>query len=279
MRVLVTNDDGVHARGIEVLAECAREVFDEVIICAPATEQSGVAQKISLHAPLRMETHAPVDGVERYSVDGTPVDSVFVALAHILKDRRPDLVISGINHGPNVGYDIYYSGTVGAAREALIHGIPALAFSLSARPPQPFDAVRPIVLELLRRVREFGVPPEVLLNINIPGPRVGPDGAPLAAPVGEAAASETPSWLGVPGIRGVRTTTLGRRFYTNEVVFREDPRGRPYFWIGGAWPRIEHTEGTDCESVRQGWVSVTPLGLDATEHGALGALAPHFHTP
>ncbi len=256
MRVLVTNDDGIHARGIEVLADCARQVFDEVVVVAPSTEQSGVSQKISLHAPLRLDAH----GEDRYSVDGTPVDSVFVALAHVLKDRRPDLVLSGINHGPNVGYDVYYSGTVGAAREGLIHGVPSVAFSLGARAPQPFDAVRPIVLEILRRVRDQGLPPEVLLNVNIPGPRE----------------DEPAGWLGVPGILGLKTTTLGRRFYTNEIVFREDPRGRPYFWIGGAWPRIEHVEGTDCESVRQGWVSVTPLGLDPTDHGALAAVAPHF---
>ena len=187
-------------------------------------------------------------------------NSVFVALAHVLKDRRPDLVLSGINHGPNVGYDVYYSGTVGAAREGLIHGVPSVAFSLVARAPQPFDAVRPIVLEILRRVRDQGIPPEVLLNVNIPGPRE----------------DEPAGWLGVPGILGLKTTTLGRRFYTNEIVFREDPRGRPYFWIGGAWPRIEHVEGTDCESVRQGWVSVTPLGLDPTDHGALAAVAPLF---
>jgi len=256
MRVLITNDDGIHARGLAVLAECAREVFDEVVVVAPDNEQSGVSQALSLHRPLRLQTYDD----DRYSVDGTPVDSVFVALAHVLKDRRPDLVLSGINHGPNVGYDIYYSGTVGAAREALIHGIPSVALSLSARPPFPFDALRPVVVEVLRRVRAMEPRPQALLNVNLPPPRDN----------GE------PGWLGLKGVKGLKTTTLGKRYYGNEIVFREDPRGRAYFWIGGAWPRIDNIEGTDCEAVRQGWVSVTPLGLDATDHALVAATTLHF---
>lgn len=258
MRVLLTNDDGIHARGLAVLAECAREVFEEVVTVAPDNEQSGVSQALSLHRPLRLQTYEN----ERYSVDGTPVDSVFVALAHVLKERRPDLVLSGINHGPNVGYDIYYSGTVGAAREALIHGIPSVAFSLSARPPFPFDAIAPAVVDILRRVREMKLTSHTLLNVNIPPARDN----------GE------PGWLGIKGIRGLKTTVLGKRYYGNEVVHREDPRGRAYFWIGGAWPRIDNIDGTDCEAVRQGWVSVTPLGLDTTDHGLMASVEPHFTT-
>ncbi|MCC6623718.1 MAG: 5'/3'-nucleotidase SurE [Deltaproteobacteria bacterium] len=254
MRVLVTNDDGIQAQGIEVLADAAREVFGDVTVCAPKHEQSGVSQSISLHRPLRLDEL----GDDRYVVDGTPVDCVFIALAHIMKTRRPELVLSGINHGPNVGYDIHYSGTVAGAREGLIHGIPAVAFSLVSRPPYAFDKVRPVVVEVLRRVRDHGLAPDTLLNVNIPNPNPEREG----------------DWLGIPGLRGMHTTTLGRRFYGNEVVYREDPRGRPYFWIGGAWPRIEHIEGTDCESVRQGWVSVTPIGLDVTLTGALD----HFRT-
>ncbi|MFO0751368.1 MAG: 5'/3'-nucleotidase SurE [Myxococcota bacterium] len=256
MRVLVTNDDGVHAPGMAMLADAAREVFSDVTVVAPLTEQSGVSQALSLHRPLRLEDH----GDDRWSVDGTPVDAVFVALAHVMKGRRPDLVLSGLNHGPNVGYDIYYSGTVGAAREGLIHGVPSAAFSLSSRAPFDFVAVRPILVEVLRRLREHGLPAETMLNVNVP--RVQPD-----AP---------PGWLGLHGVRGLVTTTLGRRYYGNEVVHREDPRGRPYFWIGGAWPRMEHIDGTDCEAVRHGWVSVTPLGLDATHRPGLEHLTTHF---
>lgn len=258
MRVLITNDDGIESEGIALLASCAREVLGEVVVVAPSSEQSGVSQAISLHRPLRLHEH----GGDRYSVDGTPVDSVFVALAHVMKDRRPDLVLSGINHGPNVGYDIYYSGTVGGAREGLIHGIPAVALSLSSRPPLPFAAIRPVVLEVLKRIKDHGVPADTLLNVNIPAPRAG----------------EPAGWLGLPGLLGMRPTSLGKRFYGNEVVHREDPRGRGYFWIGGAWPRIEHVEGTDCEAVRQGWVSVTPIGLDVTHHRELVALTAFSET-
>jgi 5'-nucleotidase len=242
MRVLLTNDDGVHAEGLETLASCAREVFEDVWIVAPTTEQSGVSQAISLHRPLRLEQLGP----QRFGIDGTPADCVFVALGHILGEGRPDLVLSGINHGPNVGYDVYYSGTVGAAREALIHGIPSAALSFSARRPQPFASLRPAVLALLRRIRAHGVPAGHLLNVNFPA-------------IDEAADF---GLFGVPGIRGIQPTTLGRRYYGNEVVFREDPRGRPYFWIGGAFPRIDHLDGTDCEAVRQGWIAVSALGLD-----------------
>ena len=244
MRVLLTNDDGIHAEGLETLADCAREVFEDVWVVAPTSEQSGVSQAISLHRPLRLEQHGP----QRFAIDGTPVDCVFVALGHVLSDQRPDLVLSGINHGPNVGYDVYYSGTVGGAREALIHGIPSAALSFSARRPQPFPLLRPAVLEVLRRIKAHGVPAGHLLNVNFPAPDPDADF----------------SFFGVPGLRGVLPTTLGRRYYGNEVVFREDPRGRPYFWIGGAFPRIDHLEGTDCEAVRQGYIAMSALGLDAS---------------
>lgn len=171
-----------------------------------------------------------------------------------------DLVLSGVNHGPNVGWDIYYSGTVGAAREALIHGVPSVAFSLVARPPLPFEALRPAIVEVLRRVRDRGLPEGHLLNVNLPSPKEGAE----------------PGWLGIPGVRGMMATTLGRRYYGNEVVYREDPRGKGYLWIGGAWPRIEHVEGTDCDAVREGWISLTPIGLDATANAPLDLLRERF---
>jgi len=258
MRVLITNDDGVFADGIRVLTECASEVLEEVAVAAPDSERSAISQAISLHQPLRVETLAP----NRWAVSGTPVDSVFIALGHLLADARPDLVLSGINHGPNVGFDTYYSGTVGAAREALVHGVPSVALSLSSRDTSALDALRPAIIDVLALVRESGVPRGTLLNVNFPAPR--PDTWPAAR------------WAGVPGLRGLRVTDLGRRYYGNEVVYREDPRGRPYYWIGGAFPQHEEREGTDCDVVRSGFVSVTPLGLDATRRDAFPALAP-FH--
>jgi 5'-nucleotidase len=258
MRVLITNDDGVFAEGIRVLAECAREVFEDVAVVAPDVERSAISQAISLHEPLRVEELEP----NRWAVSGTPVDSVFIALGHLLADARPDLVLSGINHGPNVGFDVYYSGTVGAAREALVHGIPAVALSLSARDTASLEALRPAIIEVLGLIRELGVPPGTLLNVNFPEPRP----------------AEWPDahWAGVAGLRGLRVTDLGRRYYGNEVVHREDPRGRSYYWIGGAFPRLEERAGTDCDVVRLGYVSVTPIGLDATRRDVFFALAP-FH--
>jgi len=261
MNVLVTNDDGIHAVGIALLAECAEVVFGPVDVVAPASGQSGQSQALTLERPLRVEAF----GDRRVAVDGTPVDSVFVALGHVMRGRRPELVLSGINHGANVGYDVYYSGTVGAAREALIHGIPAVALSLAARGTDAFDAIRPAVLRILERIRDHGVPPGVLLNVNIPDPR-------------RPAHAEC-SWAGVPGLRGVRVTRLGRRTYGNELVTREDPRGRTYFWIGGAIPRMEDDAGTDCQAVLQGYVSITPLGLDVTAAAELDRLTPHFTEP
>ncbi|TNF23793.1 MAG: 5'/3'-nucleotidase SurE [Deltaproteobacteria bacterium] len=258
MRVLITNDDGVLADGIRVLAECAAEVFDEVLVVAPDSERSAISQAISLHHPLRVEELEP----GRWSVSGTPVDSVFIALGHLLADARPDLVLSGINHGPNVGFDVYYSGTVGAAREALVHGVPSVALSLSARGTDALDGLRPAIIDVLALIRDTGVPAETLLNVNFPTPR--PDVWPDAR------------WAGVPGLRGLRVTDLGRRYYGNEVIYREDPRGRPYYWIGGAFPRLEEREGTDCDVLANGYVSLTPIGLDATRRAAFPALAP-FH--
>ena len=146
MRVLVTNDDGVHAQGMAMLADAAREVFSDVTVVAPLTEQSGVSQALSLHRPLRLEDH----GNDRWSVDGTPVDAVFIALAHVMKGRRPDLVLSGLNHGPNVGYDIYYSGTVGAARE----GGPGTDFHATA---EGYVSVTPLQIDLTHTGQLEGV--------------------------------------------------------------------------------------------------------------------------
>jgi len=257
MRVLITNDDGIAAEGIHVLAAAAREVFEEVVVVAPDSEQSGIAQAISLHRPLRLTEH----GEGRYAVSGTPVDAVYVALGHLLKETPPDLVLSGLNHGPNLGLDVYYSGTVGAAREALIHGFPSVALSVSGRDPFPFEALAPAVREVLRRVRAHGVPERALLNVNFPAP--------------DPARWPAATWGGVPGLRGLRVTDLGRRYYGNEVILREDPRGRPYFWIGGGPPRLDERPGTDCDVVHDGFVSLTPLGLDATRHDLMAPLSPY----
>jgi 5'-nucleotidase len=256
MRVLVSNDDGVDAPGIECLRACASAVFDEVVVVAPATEMSGVGQSLTLHAPLRVQQRG--DAV--YAVTGTPVDCVLVALGYLMPDRKPDLVLSGINRGPNMGNDVHYSGTVAAAREGAIQGIPSIALSLAGHRVFPFEDVAPAVIELLRWVRDSRPALAGLVNVNIPVPSTGPQDA------------SAPALGGVAGIRGVQVTRLGKRSYSNHIIFRDDPRGVPYLWIGGDFPQMEDLVGTDCNAVRDGFISVTPLGLDPTAPDAMAAL-------
>lgn len=253
MRVLISNDDGVDAPGIESLRACASAVFDEVVVVAPTTEMSGVGQSLTLHAPLRVQQRG--DGV--YGVTGTPVDCILVALGYLMPDRKPDLILSGINRGPNLGNDVHYSGTVAAAREGAIQGIPSVALSLAGHRTFPFEDTAPAVVELLRWMRDLSPALTGFVNVNIPVP---------------PASANTPGLGGVPGIRGVQLTRLGKRSYSNHIIFRDDPRGVPYLWIGGDFPQLEDLEGTDCNAVRDGFISVTPLGLDPTAPDAMAAL-------
>ncbi|MCB9786536.1 MAG: 5'/3'-nucleotidase SurE [Deltaproteobacteria bacterium] len=251
MRVLVSNDDGIDAPGIELLRACAAEVFEEVFVVAPAAEMSGVGQCLTLHAPLRVQRRDDFT----FAVTGTPVDCILVALGHVLPDHRPDLVLSGVNRGPNLGNDVHYSGTVAAAREGAIQGIPSVAFSLAGHHAFPFTRIAPALTALLRWLRDAR--PGGLLNVNIPLP---------------AADATAPGLAGVPGLRGVRVTRLGQRSYANRIIYRDDPRGVPYFWIGGDFPEMQDVDGTDCNAVRDGYVSVTPLGLDSTAFDSIAAL-------
>lgn len=232
--VLLSNDDGYRAHGINTLAAALRTVAD-VIICAPEVEQSAASHALSLHRPLRLFRHG--EGV--FSVDGTPADCVYIALysdGRILP-RRPDAVISGMNHGVNLGDDVFYSGTVAAAREGALRGIPSIAFSaaLDADSTPACDLAARLTLDLLSE--EKSAP--VLLNVNIPPGNAWP----------------------------VRATRLGHRIYRDEVDFRRDPRGREYLWIGG--PGAEHRPviGSDTEAHDAGAVSVTPLVLDLWGQG------------
>ena len=247
-RALVTNDDGVHAPGIATLAACARAVFDEVVVVAPDGDRSAISQAITLHSPLRYSEVA--DGV--FAASGTPVDCVLLGLGHVLLDHPPDMILSGINRGPNIGHDVHYSGTVAAAREGVMQGIPSLAFSLAGRGRFPFGDVAADVTELLRWALTADLAPDTLLNVNLPCPAAGE-----ARPLRER----------------LEVTRLGHRFYENEMLVRDDPRGKPYLWIGGEFPEMHDVPGSDCNAIREGRVSVTPLTVDATAHAAVGALA------
>jgi len=226
--VLVSNDDGYRALGVTTLAQVLREHF-RVVICAPENEQSASSHALSLNRPLRVEAHA--EGV--YSVDGTPADSVYIALNEkSVLPERPVLVVSGMNHGPNLGQDVFYSGTVAAAREAALQGIPALAVSAHAE-ANLLAACQDVARLALRMTELFrGVP--CLFNANYP---------------------PGSSW-------SHQATRAGRRVYSGGLVGRFDPRGRPYYWIGGDSVHHVGASGTDTIAFEEGVVGITPLNLD-----------------
>ncbi len=241
MRVLLSNDDGVHAAGLRALAAAFAD-GDEVWVVAPDREQSASSHSISLHRPLRVSELAP----RWYAVDGTPTDAVYMGLNLVLKRARPDVVVSGVNHGPNLANDVHYSGTVAAAMEGALLGVPSIAVSLASSPPHDFAHAARFAAALARRLAEKGPPAAMLLNVNVP-----------------------------PGpVRGFRFTKLGRRTYGSEVVEKTDPRGRKYYWIGGEGS-VENADipGSDCNCVLQDRLaSVTPIQLESTHEAALEEL-------
>ena len=239
-RILVSNDDGVSAPGLEAMVG-ALAPLAEVIVMAPLTEQSASSHALTLRHPLRVRTIAP----GRMAVDGTPTDCVLLALKEFLPEP-PHLVVSGINQGPNMGEDVIYSGTVAAAMEGALLGVPAIAVSLAAAPPHDFVQAARLAAELARALVASRPSRPVLLNLHVP-----------------------------PGlVRGWRLARLGKRTYGNEVVTKIDPRGRRYYWIGGEGGAVNHDiPGSDCNAVgEEGLASVTPLQLDATDGEALEAL-------
>ncbi len=238
MRILITNDDGIHAPALRVLQEALRP-FGTVVVVAPDRDQSASSHALTLHRPLRVTRIA--DDV--YSVDGTPTDCVVIS-ANGLLPEPPELVVSGINHGPNMGEDVTYSGTVAAAMEGVMQGVPALSVSLVTREPADFKEPAGFVRELLRKVAERGMGRGTLLNVNLPH-----------RPWAE--------------IKGVRVTRLGTRIYRDSLVEKTDPRGKAYYWIGGLEPVWKREEGTDFQAVEEGYVSVTPLSLDLTDYKTL----------
>lgn len=238
--ILVSNDDGFDAEGCVAL-RTALSCFADVITVAPRYEQSAKSHAISLHHPLRHVEHE--EGV--HSVDGTPADCVYIALFRPdLLPRRPDLIASGINHGPNLGSDVHYSGTVAAAREGALRGVPAIAFSTMA-PRREFEAQAEAAANICERVLQATLPTDqvCLLNVNFPE---GP-------------------------IAGILPTCLGPRLYAEGVEVREDPRGREYYWIGGPGaPTHGEMRGSDTDAVDRGFASVTPLSIDSTKASHVG---------
>jgi 5'/3'-nucleotidase len=240
--ILVSNDDGIHSDGVAALTTALGHL-GEVVVVAPDRERSAASHSLTLHRPLRVEQIGP----GRYAVDGTPTDCVNLAVNGILR-ARPQLVVSGINKGANLGDDVTYSGTVSAAMEGTLLGIASIAISLLGRDGFRFDVAAGFVGRLAQWVLERGLPPDTLLNVNVPAPA---DGRP---------------------VRGFALTRMGRRRYGDAVVEKVDPRGKKYYWIGGEELQFEDAEGTDFHAVSQGLISVTPIHLDLTNYRSFDAL-------
>ena len=239
MLLLCSNDDGILARGLACLERAARPL-GEVFVVAPDREQSATSHSLTLHHPLR-----PVQlGDNRWQVDGTPTDCVMLAIEQLMP-QRPDFVLSGINHGPNMGEDVLYSGTVAAAMEGLSLGVPSIAGSfagretLGAKESMLDELVEPLTKLLAHLTGLPAFPKHTLFNVNIPG-------------------------LPASQIKGVKLPKLGRRTFSDSIAKMKDPWGRPIYWIGGGSVTWTAEEGTDVSAVREGYISVTPLHLDVT---------------
>ena len=252
MRILLTNDDGIHAPGLEVLEAIARQFSDDVWIVAPAEEQSGAGHSLTLSSPVRLRQHGP----RRFAVSGTPTDAVMMALRKVLPGK-PDLLLSGVNRGANLGDDVTYSGTVSAAIEGALAGIRSIGLSQvyekeGMGDSVPFAAAAAWGAKVIAPLLEAPFAPRTLVNVNFP---------PLAP----------------DAVKGIRVVRQGFHDYARgSVVEGTDPRGYQYYWFG--LHGIEHTPGhaTDLEAIQDGYVSVTPLQLDLTHDASLAALGRHF---
>ncbi|MBI4699281.1 MAG: 5'/3'-nucleotidase SurE [Nitrospirae bacterium] len=243
--ILVTNDDGIGSQGLKILSKTLRSAGD-VYVVAPETEQSAVGHALTLHRPLRFEKI----NNKNYSINGTPTDCVILAVNKLLP-RKPDIIISGINNGGNMGDDVTYSGTVAAAIEGTFLGIPSIAISLIKEPPDNgglnkknpgLQQAARFALTLAGMVMRRGLPPDTLLNVNVPN---------------------------IYKIKGIKFTHQGRRIYDNAIQEMLDPRKRKHYWIGGGTPIWRSGEHTDFEAVQNGFISITPIHLDLTNYDAL----------
>ncbi|HZP12244.1 MAG TPA: 5'/3'-nucleotidase SurE [Nevskiaceae bacterium] len=239
MRILLSNDDGCQAPGLRCLAGALREHHDLTVV-APDRNRSGASNSLTLHYPVRANRHE--DGVT--CVDGTPTDCVHLALTGLMKEL-PDIVVSGINQGANLGDDVLYSGTVAAAMEGRNLGYPAIAVSCCSPAPKHYETAARATLAVIDRLRQQALPSDSILNINVPD-----------LPWNE--------------IKGFRATRLGNRHRAEPVIPAKDPRGRDIWWVGSAGPEADAGPGTDFHAIASGAVSITPILTDLTRHSALG---------
>jgi len=244
VKILLTNDDGVRAEGIRVLfKELSR--FHDVLVMAPDREQSATSHSLTLTRPLRIHEHGP----SFYSCDGTPTDSILLAVLKLMNHVRPDMVVSGINHGANMGEDIMYSGTVAAAIEGSLLGIPSLAVSMVDSAGADFVGAARFIRRFIKAVPSLALPATTILNINFPGKVTD-------------------------GFTSFQFTSLGTRTYDDIIIKKTDPRGLDYFWIAGS-PVWKKRPGSDIMAIRAGAVSITPVHMHFTDGPALDRLAAH----
>lgn len=245
MKILVTNDDGIYAKGIEVLAECLRGIA-EVTVVAPDHERSAAGHAITLWDPLRVTKVDRNKAFFGYAVDGTPADCVKIAVRRLMR-KKPDLVVSGINLGPNTGTNVIYSGTVSAALEGAVLGIPSMAVSLMTFRRPRFAVAAQVARSICLQLPSLRLPPQVVLNVNVPN-------RPKAQ------------------IKGIRATRQSRSRWSETFDRRVDPRGAAYYWLKGKRREVEPDPASDEQATQQGYVSVTPISIDLTSYSHLETL-------
>ncbi len=252
MRIILSNDDGIHADGLRALKE-ALSPLGEIYVVAPDRERSACGHGITVHSPLRPQEVAMEDVEQAWSVDGTPADCVKLGIEALIP-APPDILVAGINLGANLGTDVLYSGTVSAAIEGLINGIPSVAVSLATRKDPDYYQAQEFIKDVIKKISDTGLPQDCLCNINIPNQKP----------------------------KGVLATSLGRRKYENIFHKRSDPKGQPYYWMGGQ-PRDEKAPSrckdfiTDTEAIKEGYISVTPVHFDLTDYNSLQHFCQWFN--
>ncbi|MCX7365935.1 MAG: 5'/3'-nucleotidase SurE [Alphaproteobacteria bacterium] len=250
-RILVTNDDGIHAPGLEALIEIANQLSSDVWVVAPEFNQSGAGHSLSITRPLRAREVSET----KFAVEGTPTDCVLFAVKHLMKARKPDIVLSGVNRGTNIADDVTYSGTIAGAMEGCLLGIPSIAFSQAYAHDHPvkWGTATHYGADVARRVLETGWPRNVFINVNFPDVVAG-------------------------SVKGIKVTRQGVRGFGSYIVERQDPRGGSYYWIAYAPGEHEFDDESDLAAIRNGYVSVTPLHLDLTHEATRRKLSAQFET-
>jgi len=248
-RILVTNDDGIHAPGLEALVEIATQLSSDVWVVAPEFNQSGAGHSLSISQPIR----AREVNETKFAIEGTPTDCVLFAVRHLLKGRKPDIVLSGVNRGTNMADDVTYSGTIAGAMEGCLLGIPSIAFSLAYAHPHPvkWGTATAHGADVARRVLAMDLPRNVFVNVNFPD-------------------------VVTASVKGIKVTRQGVRAFGSSIIERTDPRGGAYYWIGYSPGEHEVDEESDLFAVRNGWISVTPLHLDLTHEATRRKLTAQF---